>query len=227
MRIFHSLDFSARRMLFACGGLLLATALCLLPMRQVQAQPGAGAARMLIVGDSISAEYGLARGQGWVALLAERLRQQGHAIEVINASISGETTAGGRSRLPALLKAHQPAYIIIELGGNDALRGLPLTSTRENLEAMVEAAQAASAHVLLLGMQVPPNYGAQYSRDFAQVFEDVAQLPGVALVPFMLEAIADPADLQRYFQPDRIHPNASAQPLILETVWPAIEAMLQ
>nr|WP_244610118.1 arylesterase [Lampropedia puyangensis] len=183
--------------------------------------------KMLVLGDSISAEYGLARGQGWVQLLSQKLHEGSSKVEVVNASISGETTAGGRSRLPALLKAHAPAYVVIELGGNDALRGLPLSSTQDNLIAMVDAAQAARAQVLLLGIQVPPNYGAKYSSEFAQVFAQVGKDKTVAVVPFILEAISDPADLDKYFQSDRIHPNAQAQPLIVQTVWPAVQALLK
>ncbi|WP_342357990.1 arylesterase [Lampropedia aestuarii] len=186
----------------------------------------APAAKLLVLGDSISAEYGLERGQGWVQLLSERLKQEYPGLQVVNASISGETTAGGRSRLPALLKAHQPKYVLIELGGNDALRGLPLNSTQANLTAMVDAAQAAGAQVALLGIQVPPNYGAKYSSDFAKMFVQVAQDKSLPLMPFMLEAISDPADLDKYFQNDRIHPNAQAQSILVETVWPTVQTLL-
>ncbi|THJ34280.1 arylesterase [Lampropedia aestuarii] len=186
----------------------------------------APAPKLLVLGDSISAEYGLERGQGWVQLLSERLKQEYPGLQVVNASISGETTAGGRSRLPALLKAHQPKYVLIELGGNDALRGLPLNSTQANLTAMVDAAQAAGAQVALLGIQVPPNYGAKYSSDFAKMFVQVAQDKSLPLMPFMLEAISDPADLDKYFQNDRIHPNAQAQPILVETVWPTVQTLL-
>lgn len=186
----------------------------------------ATAPKLLVLGDSISAEYGLERGQGWVQLLSERLKQEYPGLQVVNASISGETTAGGRSRLPALLKAHQPKYVLIELGGNDALRGLPLNSSEANLTAMVDAAQAAGAQVALLGIQVPPNYGAKYSSDFAKVFEQVAKDKAVPLLPFMLEAVSEPADLDKYFQSDRIHPNARAQPLLMETVWPTVQILL-
>lgn len=184
------------------------------------------AAKVLVLGDSISAEYGLARGEGWVQLLSDKLKQSQPPLEVVNASISGETTAGGRSRLPALLKVHQPRYVVIELGGNDALRGLPLNSTQANLTAMVHAAQSSGAQVLLLGIQVPPNYGAKYSSDFANMFEQVAEVNEVPLVPFMLETISEAADLEKYFQNDRIHPNALAQPLILDAVWPSVQQML-
>jgi acyl-CoA thioesterase-1 len=187
---------------------------------------GAAPARLLVVGDSLSAEYGLARGSGWVALLAERIAREKLPYEVVNASISGDTTAGGRSRLPALLKTHSPAAVVIELGGNDALRGLPLAQTRDNLATMVRAARTAGARVLLAGMQVPPNYGRQYALDFARTFEDVARAERVALVPFLLKGVADRPDADDWFQPDRIHPLAKAHPLILDNVWPTLRPLL-
>ena len=181
---------------------------------------------ILVVGDSISAEYGLAHGQGWVALLAQRLAEKKLAQQIQNASISGDTTSGGLARLPALLQQYKPAVVIIELGGNDALRGLPLASSRANLRAMVQAAKAAGAKVLLLGMQVPPNYGASYQREFAAMFEQVASQDKAALVPFLLKGIADQADAQAWFQPDRIHPLARAHPLMLELVWQGLKPLL-
>ena len=150
--------------------------------------------RLLVLGDSISAEYGLKRGSGWVALLEKRLSEKKIDLEVINASISGETTSGGASRLPALLEKHKPNFVIIELGGNDALRGLPLSMTEANLLAMTRAAKAAGAKVLLIGMQVPPNYGRRYAEDFAALFGRVAQAEGAALVPFLLAGVADVPD---------------------------------
>lgn len=190
--------------------------------------PGAFAAtaKLLVVGDSLSAEYGLARGSGWVALLAERIAKEKFPVEVVNASISGDTTAGGRSRLPALLKTHAPKVVVIELGGNDALRGLPLAQTRDNLAAMARAAKAAGAKVLLAGMQVPPNYGRQYTADFAKAFADVAQAEAARLVPFLLKGVADRPDAEEWFQPDRIHPLAKAHPLIVDNVWPALVPLL-
>ncbi|MFZ2987743.1 arylesterase [Ideonella sp.] len=184
------------------------------------------APRLLVVGDSLSAEYGLTRGSGWVALLEQRLAKAGLRYQVVNASISGDTTSGGRSRLPALLKRHTPAVVVIELGGNDALRGLPLTSSRDNLMQMTQAAQTAGAKVLLLGMQVPPNYGPQYTRDFATMFSDVAKARKAPLLPFLLKGFADGADAERWFQPDRIHPKAEAHPLILDNVWPLLQPLL-
>lgn len=181
---------------------------------------------LMVLGDSISAEYGLARGQGWVELLKRKLNAEGLNVQTINASISGETTAGGRSRMPALLKANQPTHVIVELGGNDALRGLPLQSTRANLTAIISDAKKADAKVLLLGIQVPPNYGHRYTQEFAATFETVAQEQQVALMPFFLEPISAPADLEKYFQSDRIHPNAAAQPVMLDAVWPAVEKLL-
>lgn len=186
----------------------------------------AGTRRILVVGDSLSAEYGLARGSGWVALLDQRLKAQKLPAEVINASISGDTTSGGRSRLPALLKQHQPTHVVIELGGNDGLRGLPLTGTRENLRAMVRAAKAADARVLLVGMQIPPNMGTRYARDFEAGFKTVADEEKVPLQPFLLAGVADRADAAEWFQGDRIHPLARAHPVMLDNVWKLLRPML-
>ncbi len=183
-------------------------------------------ARILIVGDSLSAEYGLARGSGWVALLDQRLKSEKRSAEVINASISGDTTSGGRARLGALLAQHKPTHVIIELGGNDALRGMPLQSTRDNLTAMVRASKAVQARVLLVGMQVPPNYGPRYGKDFADGFAQVAQAEKVALVPFLLAGFAGRPDAESWFQADRIHPLAKAHPLMLDAVWPVLKPML-
>lgn len=192
------------------------------------AQPDArpGTPVILVVGDSLSAEYGLAAGQGWVALLQARLAQQKRPHRVVNASISGDTTAGGRARLEAALKAHRPAIVIIELGGNDALRGLPLAGTRDNLLAMTRQAQAAGAKVLIVGMQVPPNYGSRYASDFAGLFSQVAKEGKTALVPFLLSGVADRPDAANWFQPDRIHPLAKAHPLMLDQVWPVLRPLL-
>ncbi|WP_221439703.1 arylesterase [Roseateles oligotrophus] len=187
----------------------------------------ANSAKILVLGDSLSAEYGLARGTGWVALLTQRLQEQKSSYTVQNASISGDTTAGGRARLPALLKQHQPAIVIIELGGNDALRGLALASTRENLLAMTRAAKAAGAKVLLAGMQLPPNYGASYGREFAALFGEVAKAEKTALLPFLLSGIADRPDALDWFQSDRIHPLAKAHPQMLENVWARLKPLLK
>jgi len=181
---------------------------------------------ILVVGDSLSAEYGLKRGSGWVALLEQRLRQQKNPMTVVNASISGDTTSGGRSRLAALLEQHKPAVVVIELGGNDALRGLPLQTSQDNLRAMVQACQAAHARVLLLGMQVPPNYGADYSAQFASMYVSVAKAKSVALVPFFLKGVADLPDSERMFQKDRIHPLEAAHPTLLNNVWPALSKLI-
>ncbi len=193
------------------------------------AQPaGSGKDRVvLVVGDSLSAEYGLPRGTGWVALLEQKLTQEKMAARVVNASISGDTTSGGRSRLPALLAQHQPAVVVIELGGNDALRGLPLQLTVDNLNAMTQAAQRAGAKVLLVGMQVPPNYGADYGRRFAASFGEVAQANKAAVVPFMLKGVADGPDALRLFQADRIHPTQQAHPIILATIWPELRKLIK
>ena len=181
---------------------------------------------ILVVGDSLSAEYGLKPGDGWVALLQKRLAEQKKPQRVVNASISGDTTSGGRSRLPAALRTHKPAIVVLELGGNDALRGLPLSSTRDNLLAMARAAEEAGAKVVVVGMQVPPNYGASYGKEFAGVFEQVASQAHAALVPFLLKGVADRADQVDWFQPDRIHPLAKAHPLMLDNVWAALKPLL-
>lgn len=182
---------------------------------------------VLVVGDSMSAEYGIPRGSGWVALLQQKLAAERVAARVVNASVSGDTTAGGRARLPALLKTHQPAVVVIELGGNDALRGLSLDMTADNLKAMTQTAREAGARVLLAGMQVPPNYGADYGRRFAGLFGEVARTENAALVPFLLAGVADVPNAAELFQPDRIHPTAAAHPIILHNVWPALRALLQ
>lgn len=204
----------------------------LLALGTVRAGPGNAATparptTVLVVGDSLSAEYGIARGSGWVALLDKQLAKDSIRASVVNASISGDTTAGGRSRLPALLTTHKPTHVVIELGGNDALRGLPLTMTRDNLVAMARAAKAAGAKVLLVGMQLPPNYGARYAQDFSGVFSSVAQAEGAALVPFLLAGVADVADAEKLFQPDRIHPLAAAHPTMLANVWKVMRPWLK
>ena len=187
----------------------------------------AGGRPLLILGDSLSAEYGLPRGTGWVALLEQRLLREGPAVPVVNASISGDTTAGGRSRLPALLARHKPGVVVIELGGNDALRGLPLASTQANLVAMARAAKASGARVLIAGMAVPPNYGRKYGEDFTALFATVAKAEGSALVPFLLAGVADVPNAEALFQPDRIHPRAEAHPRMLANVWPVLKPLLR
>ncbi|MEG0939086.1 MAG: arylesterase [Comamonas sp.] len=182
---------------------------------------------VLVLGDSLSAEYGLTRGKGWVQLLQQRLDDEKIPRKVVNASISGETTSGGRSRLPSLLTQHQPALVVLELGGNDALRGLALQSTQSNLQAMVKASKDSGAQVLLVGMQVPPNYGAAYTEQFASVFEKIASEQKLPLVPFLLSGFGDAPDAAQWFQSDRIHPNAKAQPLMLGNVWPKLKPLLK
>jgi acyl-CoA thioesterase-1 len=178
---------------------------------------------VLVVGDSISAAYGLPAGTGWVDLLATRLKERGYAQRVINASISGDTTAGGRARLPTLLAQHRPGIVVVELGGNDGLRGGDLKATRENLDAMVAAAAREGAKVLLVGMRLPPNYGPAYTREFDALFAAVAAARKVPLVPFFYEGFGEKNEL---FQPDRIHPTVAAQPLLLDNLWPKLEPLL-
>ncbi len=186
-----------------------------------------GADTVLIVGDSLSAEYGLKRGTGWVPLLEKQVAQDKKSAKVVNASISGDTTSGGRSRLPALLTQHKPNVVVIELGGNDALRGLPLDMTENNVTAMVQASKKAGAKVLIVGMQVPPNYGGAYAATFSGLFARVARAEKVALVPFFLKGIADVDDSASRFQADRIHPNEQSQPKMLANVWPELKKLLK
>jgi acyl-CoA thioesterase I len=182
---------------------------------------------ILVLGDSLSAEYGLARGTGWVALMEQRLAREKIAAKVINASISGDTTSGGRARLGALLAQHRPTAVVIELGANDALRGLPLQMTQNNLLIMVQAVQASGAKALLVGMQMPPNYGEDYAKRFADTYTAVARIAKVPLVPFLLKGVADVPDALRLFQSDRIHPTAAAHPTMLNNVWPAVLKLLK
>ena len=189
--------------------------------------PAAQGETVLVVGDSLSAEYGLKRGTGWVPLLEKQLAGEKKTARVVNASISGDTTSGGRSRLPALLAQHKPAVVVIELGGNDALRGLPLDMTEQNLSAMTQAAKKAGARVLLVGMQVPPNYGGAYAATFSGLFAKIAKAEKVALVPFFLKGIADTSDPEANFQADRIHPNEQSQARMLANVWPELKKLLK
>ncbi len=179
---------------------------------------------VLVMGDSLSAGYGLAASEGWVSLLATKVAQEKPGWGVVNASVSGETTAGGAARIADELARNRPDVVAIELGANDGLRGLPLEQTRANLEAMIAAARAANAKVLLIGMRLPPNYGPDYTRDFEMLFVDLAKRQQVAFLPFLLEPVA--AD-DTAFQADRLHPNASAQPKLRDHVWRALAPLLQ
>jgi acyl-CoA thioesterase-1 len=179
---------------------------------------------ILVVGDSISAGYGLAQGQSWPSLLEKRLREQRLDYSVVNASISGDTTAGGRSRIGAALDRARPTVVIIALGGNDGLRGLPIAALRDNLHAMIEAVRARKARVVLAGMKLPPNYGPDYTRAFEQSYAELARRHKAALVPFLLDGVAEKREL---FQPDGIHPVAEAQPQILDNVWKVLKPQLK
>ena len=179
---------------------------------------------LLVLGDSISAEYGLPRDSGWVSLLQTRLSDDKLPVSVVNASISGETTAGGLTRLPGLLQQHKPAVLIIELGGNDGLRGLSLAATQSNLREMIKSADRIGARVLLLGMRVPPNYGPDYSKRFAAMYQGLARERNVKLVPFLFAGLED---TERFFQQDRIHPNQRAQTVMLDNVWPSLRSLLK
>ena len=178
---------------------------------------------VLVYGDSLSAGYGLPQDKSWVALLADRLRAEKFDYRVVNASVSGETTLGGAKRLDAVLAQHRPAIVIIELGGNDGLRGLSLAVTRQNLETMVRAARSAGTKPMLIGMQLPPNYGTAYTEKFQALFEGVAREQKIPLVPFMLAGFGEKRE---YFQADGIHPTVEAQPLMLDNIWPVLRPML-
>jgi acyl-CoA thioesterase-1 len=183
---------------------------------------GAGE-KIVVVGDSLSSGYGLGQAPSWVALLEERLSEEGYGYEVVNASISGDTSAGGLSRLPRLLETHDPEWVVIELGGNDGLRGQPVASLRSNLSRMIELAKASGAQVLLAGIQIPPNYGQAYTRALAQVYPDLASAHEVPLVEFLLDGVALEANLM---QGDGLHPNAAGQKVIYENVWRTLETLL-
>ena len=179
---------------------------------------------ILVLGDSLSAALGIRPEQGWVALLAQRLQAQGYGYQIVNASVSGETTSGGLERLPRALQLHQPGTVILELGANDGLRGLPVDETRENLAHMVRLSQTAGARVLLVGMRIPPNYGPRYTEAFARMFPELANQYHLPLVPFLLEKVAlDPTRMQQ----DGMHPNARGEPPVLDTLWPYLKPLLK
>ncbi len=198
-----------------------------LPARSAVTARGADAPTLLVVGDSLSAGYGLARDAGWVTLLERRLAREAPRWRVVNASVSGDTTSGGRARLPALLARHRPSVVVIELGGNDALRGLPLAQLRANLAAMAKAARDGGAEVVVVGIEMPPNYGRRYAEGLADAYADVARDHRATLVPTLLAGVADAADAEALFQADRIHPNQSAQARMLDNVWPALATVLR
>ncbi|MCP8349884.1 arylesterase [Pseudomonas sp. FBF18] len=197
---------------------LLSAGLALLCMAQ-----GASAGTVLIVGDSISAAFGLDTRQGWVALLEQRLKAEGFDDKVVNASISGDTSAGGQARLPALLAEHKPSLVVVELGGNDGLRGQAPAQLQQNLASMIDRSRDAGARVLLLGMRLPPNYGKRYTDAFAQVYADLGKEKDVPLVPFFLEGVGGVPELM---QADGIHPGQGAQAQLLENAWPSIKPLL-
>lgn len=183
--------------------------------------------KVLIVGDSLSAEYGLTRGTGWVEHMSQQAKSESVTVQWVNASISGDTTSGGVTRLPSLLKLHQPHIVVIELGGNDALRGLDMNLTQSNLLRMIKTSQTAGAKVLIIAMQVPPNYGANYLKQMSAAYEKVSKLTGAQLNQQFLKGVADDADPLKWFQTDRIHPNENAQPLMMKNIWPQLRKMLQ
>jgi acyl-CoA thioesterase-1 len=183
----------------------------------------ASAPTILVFGDSLSAAYGIRPEQGWVTLLTQRLQTQGYGYQVVNASVSGETSSGGLERLPRALKLHAPGIVILELGANDGLRGLPVNALRDNLARMVQLSQAAGARVLLVGIRIPPNYGPRYTEEFARVYPDLAQQYHLPLVPFLLQKVALDTALM---QEDGLHPNAAAEPIVLDTLWPYLKPLI-
>jgi acyl-CoA thioesterase-1 len=185
---------------------------------------GAWGKTILVYGDSLSAAYGIAEKRGWVALLGERLKRERLDYSVVNASISGETTSGGLSRMPKALAQYRPAVLVLELGANDGLRGLPVPEMKKNLAAMIQQAQKAGARVLLVGIRMPPNYGPDYTREFEATFAELAKRHKTALVPFLFEGMGE--DFAK-FQPDRIHPTEAAQPILLENVWKGLRPLLK
>ena len=180
--------------------------------------------KILVMGDSLSAAYGLPVEQGWVALMDTRVKEKFPACKIVNASVSGETTAGGKTRLPALLETHKPSHMILELGANDGLRGLSVEAMKDNLNHMLMAARSKQTEVVMLGMKIPPNYGPMYTRRFEQTFAEIAQKQKVVLVPFFLNEFAQNP---KAFQSDGIHPNAASQHFMLNAVWPAVSATLE
>ncbi|KIQ00792.1 MULTISPECIES: arylesterase [Pseudomonas] len=198
------------------------TVLGLLLLGQIAVQM-AQAGTVLVVGDSISAAFGMDTRQGWVHLLDERLQSEGFEHRLVNASISGDTSAGGAARLPALLAEHKPDLVVVELGGNDGLRGLPPSQLQQNLASMIDASREAGAKVLLLGMRIPPNYGERYTSAFAKVYDDLAAEKDVPLVPFLLEGVGG---VDTLMQDDGVHPAVEAQPMLLENVWPTLKPLL-
>lgn len=199
---------------------LILSAAALLPVSAAAEQPHT----LLVYGDSLSAAYGIAEEQGWVNLLRQRIRQQDLPYRVVNGSVSGETSSGGLARLPAMLESYQPDLVILELGGNDGLRGLPVSNLKANLLAMVEMIKVSGARVLLAGIQIPPNYGPRYTEPFYQMFGDIAEQENLALVPFLIDGIPQQP---RLMQSDGIHPRAEAQAMILDNVWPTLEPLLE
>ncbi|WP_233849740.1 arylesterase [Paraburkholderia sp. HD33-4] len=204
---------------------MMAAALVSLPLRAHAANAPEPAKPVIVVlGDSISAEYGLPRDTGWVALMRQRLAEERIDYSVANASISGDTTSGGRARLPALMERLKPSIVIVELGANDALRGVPLSTTEDNLRTIIEQAQQGHAKVVLVGMYVPPNYGPDYTQKFHGLYGQLSKEFHLPLVPFLLAGIADKPEM---FQADQIHPTQQAQPLLLNNVWPAVQPLLR
>ncbi|MEX0619431.1 MAG: arylesterase [Pseudohongiellaceae bacterium] len=204
--------------------LIPAAALCLVVLLIPAAYSAEPSRVLMIYGDSLSAAYGMEEEDGWVALLAEKIREQGYPYRVVNASVSGETTSGGLARLPAMLDAYDPELFLLELGGNDGLRGLPVDNIRQNLDAMVNLASESGARVILAGIQIPPNYGPRYTGPFFEQYAEIAANDDLPLIPFLIDGIAQQPELM---QSDGIHPKAEAQRKIVENVWPVLKPLLE
>jgi acyl-CoA thioesterase I len=201
----------------------IAFLLCVLAWAGPWPANAAGSKALLVFGDSLSAGYGVAAGQGWVSLLQARLQKEGYGFQVVNASVSGETTTGGLARLPRALGLHDPAVVVLELGANDGLRGLPLATTESNLRELASLASKGGRKVLLLGMRMPPNYGERYTAGFEAMYRDVAREAHITLVPFLLDHVADQPQLM---QRDGLHPNERGQPVLLDNAWAALHPLL-
>jgi acyl-CoA thioesterase I len=223
MTLFSRISRILRQVLWRNMAALLAGAL-FFTVHAVAASPGQSPPRVMVFGDSLAAAYNIDPRQGWVALLGDKLKTIDPKGQVINASISGETTQGGLARIKADLTQHKPTHVILELGANDALRGLPLAATRANLEAMIRAIQAAKATPIVVGLQIPPNYGPDYAAKFQELFPSLARQFKAPLVPFLLEGIAEERD---QFLPDGLHPTAAAQPKVMNNVWPTLQSALK
>jgi acyl-CoA thioesterase I len=223
----EQISVKRRCFLICLGSFSIVAGVCVWPLSTWAASrpPARQADKVLVVGDSFSAEYGLERGTGWVALLEQKLSREGASTEIVNASVVGDTSSGGRSRLTALLYEHHPSHVVLALGLNDMLRGQPLELVRSNLKTMIRSAKAGGAQVLLIRMKLPPNYAAQLAQDFSSMYVELALTEGITATPFLLANVVDSANASQLFQADRMHPNEQAQTIMLNNVWPALKKL--